>query len=99
MTGRTLSASSRYFDIIGRWGGEEFIAVIANAEEKELAEAGGRMRSLVEHSVLGAPENLFVTVSIGGAKALPDDTIESLVRRADVKLYQAKTTGKNRVCV
>jgi diguanylate cyclase (GGDEF)-like protein/PAS domain S-box-containing protein len=99
MTSRTLSASSRYFDIIGRWGGEEFIAVIANAEEKELAEIGGRMRSLVEHSVLGAPEYLFVTVSIGGTKALSDDTVESLVRRADVKLYLAKTTGKNRVCV
>ena len=99
MTSRTLNASSRYFDNIGRWGGEEFVAVIANAEEKLLVEVGERLRSLVEHSVLGAPEYLSVTVSIGGAKAFCEDTVESLVRRADEQLYQAKATGKNRVCI
>jgi diguanylate cyclase (GGDEF)-like protein/PAS domain S-box-containing protein len=99
MTSQTLDASSRYFDIIGRWGGEEFVAVIANAEEKELAEIAERMRFLVEHSMLSAPGYLFVTISIGGAIAVADDTIESLVHRADEKLYHAKTTGKNRVCI
>ena len=99
MISRTLDASSRYFDLIGRWGGEEFVAVVANAERQEVAEIGERMRSLIEHSMLGAPEYLFVTVSIGGVVALPDDTLESVVRRADEKLYQAKTTGKNRVCI
>ena len=99
MVGRTLDGSSRYFDVIGRWGGEEFVAVIANAEEKELAEIGERMRAMVEHSMLNVPEYLFVTVSIGGAQALGEDTIESLLRRADEKLYQAKKEGKNRVCI
>ena len=99
MTSRTLDASSRYFDVVGRWGGEEFVAVIANAEEKELFDVGERMRSLVEHSMLSAPEYLFVTVSIGGAQAVPDDTIESLVKRADEKLYQAKHSGKNCVFI
>jgi diguanylate cyclase (GGDEF)-like protein/PAS domain S-box-containing protein len=99
MVGRTLDGTSRYFDIIGRWGGEEFIAVIANAEEKELDEIGGRMRAMVEHSMLNVPEYLFVTVSIGGALATREDTIESLLRRADEKLYQAKKSGKNRVCI
>ncbi len=99
MTGRTLNASSRHFDVIGRWGGEEFVAVIANAEERELGDVAERMRTLVEHSMLSAPDYLFVTVSIGGAQAVADDTLESLVRRADEKLYLAKTTGKNRVCL
>jgi len=99
MTSRTLNASSRYFDLVGRWGGEEFVAIIANAEERELFDVGERMRSLVEHSMLSAPEYLFVTVSIGGAQAVPEDTIESLVRRADEKLYQAKHSGKNCVFI
>jgi diguanylate cyclase (GGDEF)-like protein/PAS domain S-box-containing protein len=99
MVGRTLDGTSRYFDIIGRWGGEEFIAVIANAEQKELDEIGGRMRAMVEHSMLNAPEYLFVTVSIGGAQATREDTIESLLRRADEKLYHAKKSGKNRVFI
>jgi len=99
MTSRTLNASSRYFDLVGRWGGEEFVAIIANAEERELFDVGERMRSLVEHSMLSAPEYLFVTVSIGGAQAVREDTIESLVRRADEKLYQAKHSGKNCVFI
>jgi diguanylate cyclase (GGDEF)-like protein/PAS domain S-box-containing protein len=99
MTSRTLDASSRYFDVIGRWGGEEFIAIVANAEKKELIEVGERMRFLVMHSMLNAPEYLFVTVSIGGTQAEPGDTVETLVRRADEKLYQAKNSGKNCVRV
>ncbi len=99
MVGRTLDTSSRYFDVVGRWGGEEFVAIISNAEEKELVEIGERMRTLVEHSMLNVPEYLFVTVSVGGAQAVLGDTIESLVRRADEKLYQAKKSGKNRLCI
>jgi diguanylate cyclase (GGDEF)-like protein/PAS domain S-box-containing protein len=99
MVGRTLDGTSRYFDVIGRWGGEEFIAVIANAEEQKLHEIGGRMRAMVEHSMLNAPGYLFVTVSIGGTQATREDTIESLLRRADEKLYQAKKSGKNRICI
>ncbi len=73
--------------------------MISNVEERELGDVAERMRMLVEHSMLSAPEYLFVTVSIGGAQAVPDDTVESLLRRADEKLYQAKSTGKNRVCL
>jgi diguanylate cyclase (GGDEF)-like protein/PAS domain S-box-containing protein len=99
MTSKNLDASSRYFDVIGRWGGEEFVAVIVNAEEKDLHEIAERMRIMVEHSMWSAPEYIFVTVSIGGAQAVADDTVESLVRRADEKLYQAKNAGKNCVRV
>jgi diguanylate cyclase (GGDEF)-like protein/PAS domain S-box-containing protein len=95
MTSKTLGVTSRYFDVVGRWGGEEFVAIIANVEEKALREVAERMRMMVEHSLLNAPEYLFVTVSIGGAQALADDTVESLVRRADEKLYLAKHAGKN----
>jgi len=44
MISRTLDASSRYFDLIGRWGARSSVAVVANAERQEVAEIGERMR-------------------------------------------------------
>jgi diguanylate cyclase (GGDEF)-like protein/PAS domain S-box-containing protein len=99
MVSRTLNSASRYIDTIGRWGGEEFVAILANADEKVLYEIGTRLRIMVQHSKLPEPAALSVTVSIGCAIAKADDTPESLLQRADEKLYQAKKSGKNRVCI
>jgi diguanylate cyclase (GGDEF)-like protein/PAS domain S-box-containing protein len=99
MVSRTLKSAARYFDMIGRWGGEEFVAVLANADEKILHAVGTRLRILTQHSKLTEPKNLSVTVSIGGAIAVVGDTTESLLQRADEKLYQAKHAGKNCVCI
>jgi diguanylate cyclase (GGDEF)-like protein/PAS domain S-box-containing protein len=99
MISRTLDASSRYFDVVGRWGGDEFIAVVANIDQKELTEVGERMRHMTEHSMLSDPVQIRVTISIGGVLAVREDTMESLVHRADEKLYQAKNSGKNRLCI
>ncbi len=98
MVGKTLNAASRYFDVVGRWGGEEFVIVLANADMTAIRDVGERLRALVERSALTEPVPVRVTVSIGGTQALPEDTMESLLRRADEKLYQAKGTGKNRLC-
>ena len=95
MVGRSLNATSRYFDAVCRWGGDEFVVIVANADIKTLREIGERLRVLVEHSVLTEPKSLSATVSIGGTQAVPDDTIESMVRRADDRLFQAKKSGKN----
>jgi diguanylate cyclase (GGDEF)-like protein/PAS domain S-box-containing protein len=96
---RTLHASARHFDAIGRIGGEEFVAVIANIDGSTLYDIGNRMRILVAGSSLESPKSLSVTLSVGGAVAAPDDTMESLLARADEKLYEAKKAGKNRVCI
>ena len=98
MVGQTLDKSSRYFDAVGRWGGDEFLAVTANIHNGRLREIAERFRMLVEKSVLGGSLSLSVTVSIGGVLAREDDTVESLVRRTDEKLYQAKQSGRNCVC-
>jgi diguanylate cyclase (GGDEF)-like protein len=84
---------------VGRWGGEEFVAVIRNADERALGEIGERFRALVEQSVLTDINSLRVTLSIGGAQASAADTVESALHRADVNLYIAKKSGKNRVCI
>jgi diguanylate cyclase (GGDEF)-like protein/PAS domain S-box-containing protein len=99
MVGRTLVGSSRHSDVLGRWGGEEFLGVISHAESQTLAEIGERFRALVEQSSIEIPVLLRVTLSVGGACASPDDTVASLVARADRMLYRAKTEGRNRVCI
>ena len=100
LVARTLAANSRTFDIVGRWGGEEFITVVANsADVLRLSQVGERLRIMVAQSALREYPRLRVTVSAGAALASPEDTIETLLRRADEKLYQAKTSGRNKVCV
>jgi diguanylate cyclase (GGDEF)-like protein/PAS domain S-box-containing protein len=99
MVAGTLDANSRFFDIVGRWGGEEFVAVIHNADDKGLREIAERLRVLVEQSTLTELGSLHVTVSIGGTQASREDTASSILQRADANLYRAKTSGKNRIWI
>ncbi len=97
MVGRTLQNSVRPFDVVSRWGGEEYVVVIANVEGDDLMTAANRSRVLVEQS--GMPDNggLRVTISLGATLASADDTIDSLIRRADRLMYRSKESGRNRV--
>jgi diguanylate cyclase (GGDEF)-like protein/PAS domain S-box-containing protein len=98
MVARTLAGSLRSFDFLGRWGGEEFLAVVPMQLDSQLAPLAGRCRALAERSSLRAgPHVVQVTISIGATMALPSDTVESLVARADDLMYQSKTAGRNRV--
>ena len=99
MVARTLDANCRSFDVVGRWGGEEFVAVIHNVDERALEEIGERFRVLVGQSVLTEASSLRVTLSIGGAQASSADTVESVLHRADTNLYRAKKSGKNHICI
>jgi diguanylate cyclase (GGDEF)-like protein/PAS domain S-box-containing protein len=99
MVAGTLDGNSRFFDVVGRWGGEEFIAVIFNVDDVTLREIAERFRILVAQSALTDSDSLSVTISIGGTLASFEDTPESIVRRADANLYSAKNSGKNRVCM
>ncbi|WP_428939842.1 sensor domain-containing diguanylate cyclase [Fontivita pretiosa] len=102
MVGSAMACALRSSDVAGRWGGEEFLAIIANAPSgPELRALAERMRLLVEKSYLlvnGQP--LVATVSIGVAQ--PNDhagDVSSLLRLADQCLYQSKSAGRNRVTV
>jgi diguanylate cyclase (GGDEF)-like protein len=76
----------------------KFVVIVANSDTAILA-VGERFRTLVERSSLIQPKPISVTLSMGGAQALPDDTVESLLRRADKNLYLAKRSGKNCICI
>jgi diguanylate cyclase (GGDEF)-like protein len=100
MVARTLLHSSRSFDLVGRWGGEEFIAIIANTNMQKLQPIAERYRSLVEHSSLPMGEtSISVTISAGATIAAPGEKWESVVKRADKLLYASKNAGRNRVTV
>lgn len=98
MVARTLEHSSRSSDIIGRWGGEEFIAVIANTNALRLHTSAERYRVLVEQSSLplGA-DSIRLTISAGATIAAPGETVETVIKRADKLLYESKSAGRNRV--
>jgi diguanylate cyclase (GGDEF)-like protein len=94
---RELAAAVREQDIVGRWGGEEFIVVLAGDHE-----GAARAIERVHASVTGtAPEcdddAPPVTVSIGYAPWFPGDDPWKTLRRADHALYAAKRAGRNRV--
>ncbi|OPZ59657.1 MAG: Diguanylate cyclase DosC [Deltaproteobacteria bacterium ADurb.Bin510] len=95
----TLVHNARPFDLIGRWGGEEFVGVVVNVAAAQLEQLGNRLRELVKSAYLMSPEHerLSVTVSIGATIARADDSLESLVERADRLLYASKAAGRDRL--
>jgi diguanylate cyclase (GGDEF)-like protein/PAS domain S-box-containing protein len=99
MVSATLRNSLRKSDAIGRWGGEEFLAILNDVSSPDdLMTICEKLRTLVALSRLDiAGASLTVTVSIGATQLLPGDTSESVVRRADMLMYQSKESGRNRV--
>ncbi len=98
MTAKTLENCVRPFDMVSRWGGEEYVALIAHVEGDELMATANRCRALVAQSTLHAATSpVRVTISIGATLARGDDTGESLVKRADRLMYKSKAAGRNTV--
>jgi diguanylate cyclase (GGDEF)-like protein len=98
MVANTMMSTSRPLDDFGRWGGEEFIGILRNVEGENLKTAAERLRILIKESFLSmGDEKLQVTMSLGGTLAREDDTVESVVKRADVFLYGSKQDGRDRV--
>ena len=92
-----LQSTMRTEDALGRWGGEEFIAVLSETPSASVGVIAERMRQ----SIAGAPfglddgSQIRVTVSVGHVSGTDD--AEILVHRADDALYVAKAEGRNRV--
>ncbi len=97
----SIGGSLREADILGRYGGEEFVAVLVETDHSTAAVVAERVRKAVEQMAINTPNgNLSVTVSIGLATTNSQDgTLTALIERADAALYQAKENGRNRVGV
>jgi two-component system, cell cycle response regulator len=98
---RRLRSAIRGGDVLVRYGGEEFLAVLPRADAGRAWEVGERMRTRVASRSVGvAGIDLLVKVSIGIAQMrspLARESAAELIRRADAALYQAKAKGRNRV--
>jgi predicted signal transduction protein with EAL and GGDEF domain len=95
-----LKTALRPGDLVGRYGGEEFVGVVASAGPESARLVAERLRRSIEAMLppKGGPAKL--TISIGTTVFDPrqgDERMEDLLHRADMALYAAKRTGRNRV--
>jgi diguanylate cyclase (GGDEF)-like protein len=99
--GALLRENSRENEVVGRYGGEEFLVVMPGTPKDTALHVAERIRALVESTAFehgdGQPVGR-VTIS-GGVATWPGDgdDVDSLLRNADAALYEAKRAGRNRV--
>ena len=97
-TASILNTHIRKSDIVSRWGGEEFIIALIDTDIEEAKVIAEKLRlSLEKDYTLNSLINSNVTASLGISQASEQDTIESLLQRADEAMYTSKKEGKNMV--
>jgi diguanylate cyclase (GGDEF)-like protein/PAS domain S-box-containing protein len=89
---KTLTGALRGADIVGRWGGDEFLAIIHNATEELMIHLAKRCVLLVNNSSFlnNAGELVPLSISVGGALVRPGEEISQLIERADAQMYMKK---------
>lgn len=96
---QTAQAALRATDVLARWGGEEFIALLPDTTTPPAIAGMERLREQVAaQRVTFGGATIAVTVSIGLTRHRPGDPLERTLERADALLYQAKSDGRNRTC-
>jgi diguanylate cyclase (GGDEF)-like protein len=90
-----LNKNTRETDVLGRWGGEEFLIIANKQDKRQTVQLSERLRRIIEdHSFLKVGS---VTASFGIAEYSPGVSREELVKRADIALYHSKEQGRNTV--
>lgn len=93
-----MLACLRPYDLIGRYGGEEFLVILPNCNVSEAVSIADRLRICIGAAEIKVGESsLPVRASIGVAAVTGSKEIDPLIRAADAALYQAKHSGRNRV--
>lgn len=97
MVARTLEGNVRAYDLVGRWGEDEFAAVISHVTDEQLVALANKLRLMVENAFVNIREELIikVTVSMGATLALSDDDMEAITDRAMHILHHGKQFARN----
>jgi diguanylate cyclase (GGDEF)-like protein len=93
-----IKAGVREFDMVGRFGGEEFVIIMADTTLHVAQNIAERVRQVVMDTPLHLKEfNIQITISLGVAMLMEGERKEALLERADAAMYEAKKAGRNRV--
>ncbi|MFG1701461.1 diguanylate cyclase [Nonomuraea sp. NPDC049309] len=97
----TLRSQLRDYDVVGRFGGEEFVVLLPGADIDEARRVAERLRVHISHMAVPVEDTLVkVTVSTGVAlMSIHGDDLIDLLAAADLALYRAKELGRDRVCI
>jgi diguanylate cyclase (GGDEF)-like protein len=97
---RIVQSRIRRDEVFARYGGEEFCIILPETMLEGAVELAERLRQQVEdHTFVFQQDKIKVTISIGGAVLGDEDrNAGELLKRADERLYEAKNSGRNRVC-
>lgn len=96
MVAGTLAKNAGALDLVGRWGGQEFILIISDAHPANLAVIAEKYRKLIEYSKLSVDDQtISVTASVGATMSRQDDSVESIVHRAHQAMEKSKACGRN----
>jgi diguanylate cyclase (GGDEF)-like protein len=99
-TAQLLIQSCRSYDTVARWGGEEFIMLLPQIALENAEKLGQRIRKTFENFNFHSEESkLHITISMGIAALLDEDSADTLIGRADAALLEAKKSGRNCVVV
>ena len=93
----SLTRGLRPGDLVGRWGGEEFVALLPDLNAVGLGDLAERCRLLISRSsVATGSSQVSITASIGATVLDHSDSMESAIRRADALMYESKHSGGDR---
>ncbi|MCB2190261.1 MAG: GGDEF domain-containing protein [Deltaproteobacteria bacterium] len=99
-TSREMADQLREIDCLARFGGEEFLAVLSQADQAAALTVGQRLMDKVRNLDFGEGlSDLKMTVSIGIAEFIPGESTDQLLQRADRAMYQAKKLGRDQVAL
>jgi len=92
-----LKTKTRDIDMVVRYGGEEFVIILPNTNKQNAINLANKLNIEVSKIIFEELDNTNITISIGVSKYIKEDTMQSLIKRADDALYEAKDTGRDKV--
>jgi diguanylate cyclase (GGDEF)-like protein/PAS domain S-box-containing protein len=97
--GALIGQACRSYDVLGRWGGDEFLLVLPETRLDEARSVAARMIATVAGEYIETGASHSLTLSGGVAESQDCATVGAMIDRVDRAMYHAKTTGGNRICI